>query len=133
MMRTISLLAVAVLASFDVSAQSTAASKPLPDLMIAVLGPGDGDNALRIRIENRGEGDAGKFSVKLLRGGGLAPVVTSAGPIPAKGMQEIVVRSPTPLTGLGEVELRVNDSNQVAEVNKSNNIARYKLTPAWPK
>ena len=113
--------------------QPEPAAKPLPDLVITVVGPSDNDSTLRVRIENRGDGPAGAFNVKLFPGRGTTPVGTSAGPIAAHGIQDILVRSRAPLTGLQEVQLRVDDPNRITEANESNNGYRYHLTNAWPK
>jgi hypothetical protein len=108
------------------------AAKLLPDLVISVVGPSDNASTLRVRIENRGDGPAGAFNVKLFRGGRAPPVGTSAGPIAAHGIQDIIVHSPTPLTGLREVQLRADDPNRITETNETNNSYRYHLTYAWP-
>jgi len=129
MLCTTFILALAMFAA----SEPPPAAKPLPDLVISQVSPSDNDSMLRVRIENKGDGPAGAFNVKLFRGKGLPPVDTTAGPIPAHGIQDLVVHSPTPLTGLREVQLRADEPNRIAETNEGNNVARYKLTHAWPK
>lgn len=98
----------------------------VPDLLISSVVSADrSGRALRVRVTNRGTGAAPASQLTLFLPDGT-PLRTAVGTMPGRGQQDVIVRSPIPLTGTPPVRLQIDEAGRIAEADERNNTYVFK-------